>query len=418
MTTRCSADEIVASLKPGMTVYVPGISGESLAFHEALQRNPDACAGVRFTGAHFPGINRSNYLGLHDKAAQRGYFMQSGLRKGFVDGRAELLPLDYPGIYRDLADNVEIDLAVAQLTPADADGIHSLGLSYDFLPAVWAKAKRRVAHINPRLPRTQGSFSVHHDQIDACFEADHALLEYDAGQASAGMREHAARVASLVHDGDTLEFGVGKLQAGILDALHGHRDLRVWSGMVSSPVLGLLDSGAIRGAGAITTGAALGDAAFYQRLDRDDTFYFRPTSETHDVCRLASIKGFCAINSAIEVDLFGQVNADRIGGKLAAGVGGLPAFAAGAMMAPQGRSIIALPAATDDGAISRIVATLDDKALTALPRHVADYVVTDYGIASLRGLGVHARARALMDIAAPAFRDALAERWSQIAQRL
>ena len=147
MPTICSAAEIVAGLKPGMTVYVPGVSGESLAFYEALKAEPARAAGVRFVGAHFPGINRSDYLGLHAEARQRSYFMLPGLRAGFADGRAELLPLDYPGIHRDLSEHVEIDLAIAQLTPPDAAGQCSTGLSADFLPAVWAKARRRIAHI-------------------------------------------------------------------------------------------------------------------------------------------------------------------------------------------------------------------------------------------------------------------------------
>ncbi|MES2684704.1 MAG: acetyl-CoA hydrolase/transferase C-terminal domain-containing protein [Pseudomonadota bacterium] len=418
MPTTCSAAEIIAGLKPGMTVYVPGVSGESLAFYEALRAAPQHAAGVRFVGAHFPGINRSDYLGLHVEARQRSYFMLPGLRAGFADGRAELLPLDYPGIHRDLSEQVEIDLAIAQLTPPDAAGQCSTGLSADFLPAVWAKARRRVAHFNPRLPRTTGSFSVPANTLDAFFEADHALVEYDSGAPSEAMLKHGALVAGLVRDGDTLEFGVGKLQAGILKALGSHRDLKVWSGMASSPVLPLLDAGVIRGRGHITLGVALGDAAFYERVGRDDSFHFRPVSETHDVATLGGIRNFCAINSAVEVDLFGQTNADSLNGKLVAGVGGLPAFVAGALRAEGGRSIIALPAATDDGRFSRITLALGERSLTALPRHMADYVVTEYGIAALRGLGVQARAAALIAIAAPAFRESLARQWAGVAEKL
>ncbi len=401
-----------------MTVYVPGVSGESLALLEALKAAPEHCAGVRFVGMHFPGINRSDYLGLHKEARQRAYVMMPGLRAGFADGRAELLPLDHPGIFRDLAQNVEIDLAIAQLTPPDAQGHCSLGLSYDFLPAVWAKARRRVAHFNPRLPRSSGSFRVHISELDAAFDADHALVEYDSGAPTAAMQQHAGLVASLVRDGDTLEFGIGKLQSGILAALGNHRALRVWSGMVSAPLLPLLDAGVIKGRGHVTGGVALGDANLYERVGRDESFYFRPVSETHDVLKLGRVQNFCAINSAVEVDLFGQANADVLSGKLVAGVGGLPSFVAGALLSEGGRSIIALPAATDDGRHSRITASFGEKGLTALPRHVADYVVTEHGIAALRGLSVHARAAALIAIAAPAFRDPLSQSWATIAQRL
>lgn len=413
-----TVEQILAQFRPGMTVYVPGVAGESLALFTALQAQPEAARGVRFVGMHFPGINRNDYLGLHPEARQRSYVMTGGLRAGFADGRAELVPLDHPASFRELRDHLDIDIAIAQVTPPDAHGICSLGLASDFLPAVWHKARRRVAHINPRLPRTQGSFQVRVADIDAAFESDHALLTYDGGTPDDAMRAHAAKVASLVRDGDTLEFGIGKLQAGILDALKDHRRLQIWSGMISTPVLGLLDAGAIASDGRIDAGAVLGDAAFYDRMGADPRLFLRPVSETHDVPRMAAIPHFCAINSAVEVDLFGQVNADSLGGRLAAGVGGLPAFVAGALLSPGGRSIIALPSATDDRKITRIVATLKHPALFALPRHAADFVVTEHGIAALRGLTVHQRAEALIAIADPVFRDDLAEQWAAIARRL
>lgn len=417
MTPMRSAAEILNEFRPGMTVYLGGMSGESLALYAALQQRPEAAAGVKFVGAFFPGINRSDYLGLHPTTRQRSYFLMPGLRAGFADQRAELLPLDHPAIFRDIAAQ-EIDLAVVQVAPPDAQGHCSIGIACDFQPAGWAQARRRIAHINPRMPRTRGSFSVPLAQLDAAFEQDHALLGYDGGAPNEGMRHHAGLIASLVRDGDTLEFGVGKLQAGVLEALANHRRLRVWSGMASTPVLQLLDRGVIAGRESMNVGVALGDESLYERAGRDEAFYFRPASETHDVRRIAAIDNFCAINSAVEVDLFGQANIDSLNGKLMAGVGGLPAFAAGALLSPGGRSIVALPAATDDGRYSRIVARLGEPGLTALPRHVADYVVTEQGIAALRGLGVHDRAKALIAVAAPQFRESLSAAWSEIARKL
>lgn len=418
MPTSCNLDQVLGDLRPGMTVFIPGMSGESLSLYEALQARPEAAAGIRFIGVTFPGINRSDYLGLHPAARQCAYFMQPGLRAGFADGRAELLPLDHPGIYRDLSERHDIDIAFMQVSPPDRGGLCNLGISCDFQPAVWQRAKRRIAHVNPLMPRTQGSFSVRYDDFDAAFELPQGILNYDGGLPSGSMHAHAKRVADLVRDDDTLEFGVGKLQAAILAALTGHRGLKVWSGMVSSPILPLLQAGVISGRHSINLGVALGDAELYQRASEDDAFYFRPVAETHDVSRIATIPNFCAINSAVEVDLLGQVNADSLNGKLLAGVGGLPAFAAGALLSPGGRSIIALPAATDDGRHSRVVAQLGAPGMTALPRHAADYIVTEHGVAALRGLSLHARAAALIGIAAPQFRDSLAAAWSGIAQRL
>jgi len=416
--TPTTAAAVVAALRPGMRVFVPGVSGESLAFAAALRAHPDACAGVQFVGVHFPGINHTDYLGLHPDARQRAYFMAPSLRAGLVDGRAELVPLDYPGIFRDLSEQDDIDLLIAQVTPPDAQGRCSLGPCCDFHPAVWARARRRVAHVNPSLPRTRSRFEVRFDAFDAVFEHAETPLVFDGGAPDEAMLRHGRRVAALIRDGDTLEFGVGKLQAAILASLTDHRDLKVWSGMVSAPVLGLLDAGSMdRRDGSVQVGAALGDAAFYERVGRDPAFLFRPVSDTHDVRRIAAIDRFCAVNSAVEVDLFGQVNADSIRGKLVAGVGGLTAFVAGALLSPGGRAIIALPAATDDGRYSRIVAKLST-GFTALPRHTADYVVTEHGVAALRGLSLQARARALIDIAAPAFRDSLAQQWAEMIQNL
>jgi acyl-CoA hydrolase len=416
MTQRLDLEQVLDRFQPGMTVFVPGMSGESLALYEALRARPDAARGVRFVGAHFPGINRSDYLGLHPEARQRGYFMLPAFRK--AGARAELLPIDYPGAFRDLANLAPVDIAFAQVSPPDEQGMCSLGVCCDFQPAVWARARQRIAHINPRMPRTRGSFAIRFDELDAAFEAGHELLAYDGGAPNEAMRAHAALVADLVRDGDTLEFGVGKLQAGVLAALSNHRGLRVWSGMASTPVLQLLDRGVIAGRESLTLGAALGERALYERAETDDAFCFRPVSETHDVPRMAAIRNFVAINSAVEVDLFGQVNADAVNGRLAAGVGGLPAFAAGAALSEGGRSIIALPAATDDGRFSRIVARVSAPGVCAIPRHHADYVVTEHGVAALRGLDVNARAQALIAIAAPAMRESLSAAWSEIAQAL
>ena len=415
MRRTTSLDRLLGEqLQPGHTFYVPGVSGESTSLLAALSARAEQAREVRFTGVHFPGINRYDFLKLHPQARQRAYFMQPSLRAGLQNGRVDLLPCDYPGIVEDLA-RLPVDVAFTMITPPDADGRCSIGASYDFLPTVWRNAARRVGLINPSLPRTRGSFEVAVQDCDLLCEIDDAVLEFDNGEPTPAMQAHARSVAGLVRDGDTLELGVGKLQAAILEALRGHRRLQVHSGMVSSPLLGLIDAGAIDGAQAVQCGVALGDSGLYERIGRDERFYFRPVSETHDIRRIAQIPNFCAINAAIEVDLFGQVNADSVKGRLVAGVGGLPAFVSGARLSKGGRSIITVPATTDDGSISRIVPALSHAAAAAVTRHDADTVVTEYGVAELRGVSIHERARRLIAIASPAFRASLETAWSQIA---
>lgn len=413
-----TADEVVARLRPAMTVFVPGMSGESLAFFEALQRNPHVAAGVTFVGVHFPGINTADYLGLHPQARQRAYFVSPSVRSGLRDARADLMPLDYPGIVRDLAQDLRIDVAIAQVTPPDDHGICSLGLCQDFLPSVWRRATLRIAHFNPRLPRTNGSYSIRAEEAHLAFETDSPVPTLAAEDVDEVTVRHAAFAGSLIPDGATLQFGVGRLQTAILGALVGHRRLRVYSGMVSAPITRLIDAGAIDGVGAIDTGVALGDADFYARVGADPSFYFRPVDETHDVRRIAAIRDFRAINSAVSVDLFGQVNSESLGGRLLAGAGGLPAFSAGAQLSPGGRSIILLSATAVGGKVSRICALSEAGSVTTLPRHAVDYVVTEFGIADLRAQSVDGRARALIGVAAPQFREQLLAEWHAMALKL
>jgi acyl-CoA hydrolase len=414
-TTQCSLSHVASQLRPGMTAFIPGMSGESLAFYGELLRDPQRAAGVTFAGVHFPGINKTDYLGLHPTCRQRAYFMSPAIRGEVGAGRVDLMPLDYPGIVRDLERNVAVDIVVAQVSMPDDRGMYALGASYDFLPSVWHSARLRVLHINPRLPRTRGSFAICAEDAHLAFESEADIPTLSPEPIDETTRRHAALVASLINDGDTLQFGIGRLQAAILIALSNHRRLSVYSGMVSSPIMRLVDSGVIRGERAIQAGVALGDPEFYARISADDTFYFRPVSETHDIRRLSTITDFCAINSALSVDLFGQANAECVGRRLVAGAGGLPAFAAAARLCIGGRSIIVLPATADGGKVSRIVAVEDDRSLITLPRHEADFVVTEFGIADLRARDVFGRARALIAIAAPQFREGLAAQWHKMA---
>lgn len=418
MTPRhATLDAVVARLQPGMRVFVPGVSGESQAFFEALTRNPEKADGVCFVGIHFPGINTNDYLGLHPNARQRAYFMQPHLRAPLRDGRVDLIPADYQGVLKDL-ERLSIDLAVAQVSAPDAGGVMSLGLSYDFLPSVWQRAGLKVAHVNPALPATRGSFRIREDECDLVCGESSPILEYDGGAPSPDLLQLGRHVASVVRDGDTLQFGVGKIQNGILQALGGHRHLRVYSGMVSAEVLPLIDGGSISGRSAIEAGVALGHQAFYERIAADETFYFRPASETHDVRRIASIPGFVAINAALEIDLLGQVNSESLDGALLAGVGGMPAFVQGARLSEGGRSIFCLSATAAKGQLSRIVPRLGATSLVASPRFALDIVATEHGLANLQGLNMDERAERLIALAAPRFREELASAWRDIRTRL
>jgi acyl-CoA hydrolase len=418
--TRAAAgtlDDLVATLRPGMNVFVPGTSGESLGFYAALKRRPEMAAGVRFVCVHFPGMNESDFTALHPEASQRAYFAQPHLRSAMQEGRVDLMPLDYPGIWRDLQ-SLRIDLAVAHVSPPDRSRRMSLGNCYDFLPAVWARAGMRAAHVNPALPRTAGSFSIDANECDILCSEEAPVVTRLSGEPGAELTEIGRQVAALVHDGDTLQLGIGKMQSAVVRALRSHRRLRLHSGMVTEEIVNLVDAHAIRGPGSIVAGVALGDEGFYRRLGEDATFTFCSVQETHDVDRIARIPGFVAINAALEVDLFGQVNSDCLDGQLQAGVGGMPPFVAGAARSPGGCAIFCLSATAAKGTVSRIVPKLSAGSAVGVPRHAVDTVVTEYGVAQIGSLPVHRRAERLIELAAPTFRTSLAQEWAHLKARL
>lgn len=405
-------------LRPGERVFVAGITGESALLREELKAFPESARDVEFTCVQFPGIDRTDFLGAHPHARMTGFLMSPSMRAGLAQQRAHLLPLDYNGIARHLEESPPFDLAIAQFAPPDAQGWCSPGLSCDFTPLVWGRARRRAAHLNPRLPRVRSSFRVHVSEIDTVVEADAPLLTMAIPPVNDTSDRIAGHAAALVRDGDTLQFGVGSVPPAIASALTSHRRLRIHSGLVSPAMRTLWESGSLDAKARITAGVLLGDEAFYDFAARLETLYLADVRQTHHIAQIAGIDRFVAINGAVEVDLFGQVNSERGGGLVQAGAGGLPAFAQGAQYSRGGRLLICLPSTARAGRLSRIVTALDREGLCTLPRHLSDAVVTEYGVAELRGLPMQARAEALIAIAHPGHRDRLASQWEDVRRRM
>jgi acyl-CoA hydrolase len=408
---------LTEGLRPGMRVFVPTLSTESTLFADELRTEPERARGVVFTGVQFPGIDRTDYLALHPEARQQGFFMTPALRAGLADGRAALLSLDYVGIARHLRDSPPFDVAIAHLTPPDAEGWCSPGLASDFMPLVWRRAKRRVAHINPRMPRTRGTFRVHVSELDTFIEADTPLNPFMESPAGEVERRIGRHVAGLVRDGDTLQFGIGSVPLALAGELGAHRRLRFHGGLVSGGLRTLWESGALDRDAPITTGVVLGDASFHEFVGQLPVLQMTDVSQTHDPARVAAIPRFVAINTAAEVDLFGQINGERVGGTIQAGAGGLPAFAQGALASNGGRLLICLGATARKGTVSRLVPVLGEQGLCTLPRYLADVVITEHGVAELRHLSLDQRAEALIAIAAPEHRAALQDKWREIRKR-
>lgn len=399
-----------ASLPPRARLFVGGCSGEPLGLAEAFRDAPDLAAGLTFVGQWVPGLNQTDWAGLHPGAEAETTFLSPAVRRSFEAGRTRILPMTWYQSW-DWLCHTPLDGAVLLVSPPDTDGQVSLGVSPDFGPAVITRTDVPIlALINPNMPAPRHSVKVPLARFALTAEDDRPLVSVPPAPLAPGFREIGEHVSSLVPEGAALQFGIGNVQQAALTALAGRRGLSVWSGIVSDPVLGMLDADP---ALPITTGVAVGTPALYQRLVEEPRVRFLPACETHNIARLAALRRFTAINSVLEVDLFGQANAEFIRGRQVSGTGGLTDFLRGARASPGGTGITALLSTASGGAVSRIVPRLPPDAVT-VPRADMDVVITEHGQARLRGLGLDARAAALIAIAAPAHRDALASAWDEM----
>lgn len=420
MPAPLTADQFASLFRPGHRVFVPGCSGQSLLLDEWLRNNTEACRGVTFCGVLIPGINRTDYAALHPEARMEVIFLPPDFRHSYNQGQVDYIPLPYCNTYQYYQHGPRFDIALIQVSPPNAEGLCSFGLSGDFAPAAIDNAACIVAHINPNMPFTKGP-SISLERIDYCVEQAAPLLEIrDDGDVPEDIAAVARQIVTHIQDGDTLQFGLGKMQRGILEQLRDHRDLRVHSGMVSDPLLLLAESGSLANhPGAVTCGVALGTQPLYDFCAQDPRVTFAPVGYTHQTRTLQEINRLICINSCIEIDLLGQANGETIKGQQISGTGGLVDFGRGARLAAGGKYILATPATARNGTISRIVPRLGDQQLVSVTRQDIDLVITEYGTADLRYKSVHQRAEALIAIAAPQFRAQLAEAWhSSMKHRL
>jgi acyl-CoA hydrolase len=411
-----SHTSLLDEFKPGARVYLPGASGEPPALRDILAADPDRCAGVEFISCLVPGMNDFDYAALTPTTRFTTFLMPPTMRASFEAGRVRLLPLAYSEIAEHLAMRAEIDVAVFHLAPPDANGLCSVGIAADFAALVWPRAKRRIALINPAMPVPPRAPKLPIAQADVVLEIDGPVIEAAAAPDSAESIAIAERVAALVPDGAAIQFGIGGAPAAVLSRLTDRRGLVVRSGLVGEGVMALAEAGALAAGGAHIAGVALGSADFYRFLADSDLIVFADTRTTHGAEPLAQVARFTSINSALEVDLFGQANLEWRGDRVVSGVGGAPDFVRAARRSPGGRSIIALASTAAGGKISRIVLRLASPT-ASISRTDIDTVVTEHGVAHLTDRSLDERAEALIAIAHPSHRDGLVEDWTKLRAR-
>jgi acyl-CoA hydrolase/RimJ/RimL family protein N-acetyltransferase len=411
---RTTADEAVLRIPRGKHIFVGAGASEPVGLVNALGRQAQHFADN--TIVHLMTLGPAPYVGPEYQSHFRhnAFFIGSNVRAAVHEGRADYTPVflsRIPELIR--SRRMPVEVALVQCTPPDKFGFVNLGVSVDVILAAIDAARLVIAEINPNVPVIHGAGFLPMSKFDAWTFHDAPMMEHVPDPPGEVELEIGRNVASLVEDGSTLQTGIGQLPDATLKALTEKRDLGIWTEMFSDGVIDLIERGVITGKyktihrGKISASFTFGTKRLYEYLDHNPLFTFHGSDFINNPITIAQQHKMVAINSALEVDLTGQVCADSIGTKFYSGIGGQVDFIRGASMCPGGKPIIALRSTAKDGTLSRIVPTLTKGAGVVTSRGDVRYVVTEHGVADLLGKSIRERAVALVSIAHPDFRAEL-----------
>ncbi len=404
--------DLTRYIEPGDSILVGQGTAEPRALVEALVAQRHLLRDVRvFVTASFTGLFTPEHAD-HLTFSGLGGVGQTSLLT--TAGVLDVLPIHLGEVSRLIGSGqLRFDVVLAQLSTTVQDGQHSLGLVSDYLQQAIGLARVTLAEINPHVPFTYGDTLIRHDQItDSVFD-DRPLIEVPRRPPSEQDLAIADHIAGLIPDGATLQIGVGATPDAVIAKLVNGRNLGVHSGLMTDALVDLVEAGVVTNshkeidAGLCVTGALFGSDRLYRWADRNSALQMRSVAHTHDPRVLAHFESFFAINSAIEVDLSGQINGEIAGRRHLGTVGGQGYFARAGLTSSRGRSIIALPSVVAGGLVSRIVASVASGIVTT-SRADADIIVTEHGIADLQGASLRQRAARMIAIADPRHRDELA----------
>ncbi len=392
-------------LQAGQRIWVAGSSNEPTTLLEMLAR-ADLAENLTFIQFPLAGFNGTDFTAFGPTVRMETFFMTPALTKASAE-RLAFVPMQMRAVYDYLAERVDVVLVQAA---RDADGRLVLGPNVDFAGAALSAATTVIVEVNEAVAAPRGGHVLDEAAVDCLVTSNRPLPEMSPPVIDEAAAAIGAHVAALIRDGDCVQTGIGSIPAAILRELSGRNDLGLHGGLIDDGGMALIRAGNVTGArkridtGLHVTGMALGSQALYAWLADAPEVVFRGANYTHEVSVIRELANFVSINSAVEVDLYGQVNAEFAGGRQLSGTGGSVDFMRAARASAGGRSIIAMNATARGGTVSRIVPKVE--MVTALRTDV-DLVVTEHGVASLYGQPVAERARRLIDIAAPAFRDEL-----------
>tara|TARA_R110002072_G_scaffold174303_5_gene329538 strand:- start:46318 stop:47619 length:1302 start_codon:yes stop_codon:yes gene_type:complete len=407
------AIDAIAGVRSGHRVFVHGAAATPRALLRALADRAAELRDVELISLHTEGNHPCAAPRVAGSFHINALFVGANTRVAVARGDADYIPAflsEMPALFRERV--LPLDVALVHVSPPDQHGYCSLGVSVDIALAAIESAAVVIAQVNPRMPRTHGDGLVHHSAFAASVAVDEPLPEHGAKPLGDEERAIGHHCAGLIEDGSTLQMGIGAIPDAVLAMLGGHKDLGVHTEMFSDGILPLVRDGVITGRhkvvlpGRIVAGFVMGTQRIYDFLDDNPRVALRDIAFVNDPMVISQNPKAVAINSAIEVDLTGQVCADSIGTRIWSGVGGQMDFMRGAALSRGGKPVIALPSRTGKG-ISRIVATLKRGAGVVTTRAHVRWVVTEHGAVDLRGQNLRQRARALISIAHPEDREEL-----------
>lgn len=408
-----TAEEAVKIIKSNDRVFIHGVAAAPQELIRAMTARSAELRNVEIVHLHTEGPAPYSAPEMAESFHVNAFFVGANVRGAVRDGRADYVPVflsEIPALFRKGV--LPLNVALINVSPPDKHGFCSLGVSVDITRAAVECANHVIAQVNPKMPRTLGDSLLHISAIDMVVDVDAVLPEAPPPQLTDVDRAIGRHIAEMIDNGATLQMGIGSIPNAVLASLTNHRDLGIHTEMFSDGLIDLVESGVVNGTkkvkhpGKIVSGFVMGTRRVYDFVDDNQQVLMLDIAYVNDTSVIRRNPKATAINSAIEVDLTGQVCADTIGTYQYSGVGGQMDFIRGASLSEGGKAIIALPSATNRGE-SKIVPFLKEGAGVVTTRAHVHYIVTEYGVANLYGLNLRQRAGELIKIAHPDHREAL-----------
>ena len=409
---------VLKYIDEGDDLIVGMFNSEPLTILDALEANADRLSGIR-VHQMLPYRERPYMHGVFPGMRHVSWFLSPANREAFHSDTCDLVPNNFSEVPTLMRRTTKCSLVLAAVSPPDRYGYFSLGTHADYVAALIGEAPFFV-EVNHQMPRTYGENQIHISQVVGLCEADYSLSELPPRPLQQADREIAGYVAERIPNGATLQAGIGSIPNEVLRLLSDHKELGVNSELLADGFVDLIEKGVITGTrkrthrNKVVAANAIGSQKLYEFVEENPGVEFWPVDHTNDAGNIASEESFVAINATLEVDFLGQCASESLGSEYWSSSGGQPDFARGALFSEDGQSFIVLHSTTADETTSRIVAQLHPGAAVTTFKNVVDRVVTEYGVAELRGSSIRERTRRLIGIAHPKFRDELERKAREI----